>query len=115
MPLNLAAYTGTEAVSTTEWSMTTDTAGPDVDTSAGIYQAVLDLSDMVDTDVLVFRVYEKARAGDTQRKTHEVVFRDAQGIPNWISEALTLGVGWDMTLVATTGTVTVLWSIRKIS
>lgn len=115
MAIDIVAYTGTEDVGATEWSMTTDTAGPDNTTAAGVYQAVIDLSDMVAADVLLFRVYEKARAADTQRKTHEVVFVHAQGIPNWISEALLLGAGWDMTLQATTGTVTVPWSIRKVS
>ncbi len=106
--------TGTEAVSTTEHSMTTDTAGPDVDTTVGKFQAVLDLSDMIDTDVLQFRVYEKARSGDTQRVMQEFIFANAQADPNWISPEFTLMNGWDMTLDALAGTITVLWSIRRM-
>jgi hypothetical protein len=42
------AFSGSETVSTTEWSLTTDTAGPDVDTTDGIYQAFLTLHSVRD-------------------------------------------------------------------
>ena len=60
-------YSGTEAVSTTEWSCTTDTAGPDADTTDGVIQVFLDVSDMVAGDELQIRIYEKCRSGDTRR------------------------------------------------
>ena len=37
------AFTGSETVGTTEHSMTTDTAGPDEETSDGWFQSFLDL------------------------------------------------------------------------
>lgn len=111
------AYAGSEAVSTTEHSMTTDTAGPDVDATDGIYQAFLDLSDMILGDVLEFRVYEKVGAATTQRVCLLSTFQHAQGTDGaiWVSPPLVLLHGWDMTLKATTGTVTVEWSIRKVA
>jgi hypothetical protein len=106
-------YTGTEAVGATEHSMTTDTAGPDVDTTAGVFVAVLDLDDMIDGDVLQFRVYEKSRSGDTQRVVDERIISHNQGSLTWHSAAYALLNGWDMTLDAIAGTITVNWSIRR--
>lgn len=110
MPSN--AFTGTEAVSTTEWSMTTDSAGPDVDTTPGVFQIFLDVSDMVDGDELQIRVYEKVRAGDTQRIVYQSNLVGPQSPPIWVSPSLILLNGWDATLDAISGTITVLWSIR---
>ena len=111
----LQLYSGTQAVDTTEWSCTTDTAGPDVDTTPGTYQLVLDLSDMVAGDTLEVRVYDKARAGDTQRLLCPPwVLLGAQSC-GFITEPFTLMHGWDFTLKATAGTITVLWSIRDVS
>jgi hypothetical protein len=108
-------YSGTEAVSTTEHSLTTDTAGPDADTTPGIYQVFLDVSDMIAGDELQIRVYEKCRSGDTQRVVMEETLTGARSTPIWVSPSLILMHGWDVTLDAITGTVTVLWSIRQVA
>ena len=108
-------YSGTEAVSTTEHSMTTDTAGPDVDTTDGVFQIFLDLSDMVAGDELQIRIYEKVRSGDTQRIVAQWSVFGAQADPIWVSPALILMHGWDATLDAIAGTITVLWSIRSVA
>jgi len=107
------AFSGTEAVSTTEHSMTTDTAGPDTDTTDGVYQIWLDLSDMVTGDELQIRVYE------TIISSGIIVFQanlvGAQSPPIWVSPTLVLGTGWDATLDAIAGTITVNWSIRQVT
>ena len=108
-------YSGTEAVSTTEHSMTTDTAGPDVDTTDGIFQIFLDVSDMVAGDELQIRVYEKCRSGDTQRIVYQSSLFGAQADPIFVLPSLMLLHGWDATLDCISGTVTVLWSIRQVS
>jgi hypothetical protein len=108
-------YSGTEAVSTTEHSLTTDTAGPDVDTTDGVFQVFLDLSDMVAGDQLQIRVYEKVRAADTQRVVYEAILTGAQATPIWVSPSLILMHGWDVTLDALAGTITVTWSIRSVT
>lgn len=108
----LELYSGTQAVDTTEWSCTTDSAGPDADTTPGKYQLVLDVSNMVAGDTLQIRVYEKARSGDTQRIVQEWILPGAQSSPIWMSPEVTLMHGWDFTLDALAGTITVLWSIR---
>lgn len=108
-------YSGTEAVSTTEWSCTTDTAGPDADTTDGVFQVFLDVSDMIAGDQLQIRVYEKVRSADTQRIVYEAILTGAQSQPIWVSPSLILMHGWDVTLDALAGTITVNWSIRQVA
>ena len=107
--------TGTEAISVTEWSLTTDSAGPDADTTDGIFQLFLDVSDMVAGDQLQIRLYETVRSGDTQRIAEEFILNGAQATPVWVSPTVILLHGWDWTLDALSGTITVLWSIRRIA
>lgn len=109
------AFTGTEAVSTTEHSMTTDTAGPDAEASDGIFQCFLDVSDMVAGDTLQIRLYETCQSGGTQRLAKEWILTGAQAEPLWVSDSFILLHGWDWTLDALAGTITVLWSIRKVA
>lgn len=108
-------YTGTEAVSTTEHSLTTDTAGPDVDTTDGVFQVFLDVSDMIAGDQLQIRIYEKVTSSSTQRIVYEAILTGAQSQPVWVSPSLVLLHGWDVTLDALAGTITVDWSIRQVS
>lgn len=108
-------YSGTHAVDTTEWSLTTDTSGPDADTTDGVFQAFLDLNDMIAGDQLQIRVYEKCRSGDTQRVVYEAILTGAQAQPMWVSPSLILLHGWDITADALAGTITVLWSIRQVA
>ena len=116
MTITVEAFTGTETVSTTEWSMTTDTSGPDADTTAGVFQAFLDLNAVAAGDTFEFKAYEKVRTGDTQRAIYSARFTGAQGTPVWASPSLVLGIGWDMTLKKLAGTDrTVNWRISKVA
>lgn len=107
---------GTEAVSTTEHSLATDTSYDtgDAQTTDGVFQAFLDVSDMVAGDQLQIRIYEKVRGGDTQRIVYEAVLTGAQSQPVWVSPSLVLMHGWDITCGALAGTITVNWSIRQV-
>jgi hypothetical protein len=109
------AFAGTEAVGTTEHSCTTDTAGPDAETSDGVFQVFLDVSDMIAGDQLQIRVYEKVGAASTQRIVYQAYLTGAQSEPIWVSPSLILLHGWDVTLDALAGTITVDWSIRKVA
>lgn len=117
MAITLNAYTGTETVSTTEWSLTTDTSGPDATTAVGIYQAFLDLNALAAGDVFLFKVYDKiSGSGDTQRAIYEATFSGAQGTPIWVSPSLILGHGWDMTLDKISGTDrSITWRISSVA
>ena len=108
-------YSGTEAIGAAEHSLTTDTSGPDVDTTVGCYQVFLDVSDMIAGDQLQIRIYEKCRSGDTQRIVYQSVLTGTQSEPIWVSPSLILMHGWDVTCAALAGTITVLWSIRQIA
>ena len=110
------AYAGTETVTTTEWSLTTDTAGPDADTNDGVYQCFLDLNALDKGDVFQFKVYEKGGSGSNQRAVYSVRFANAQSEPVWVSPSLILLHGWDCTLLKISGTDRAIdWSIRKIA
>lgn len=108
------AFSGSETVSTTEHSLTTDTAGPDLETSDGMFQCFLDLNALVAGDTFEFNIYEKVLSGGTQRKVYSCRFSGIQGTPVWVSPALILLHGWDMTLDKIAGTDrNIDWSIRK--
>lgn len=110
------AFSGTESVSTTEWSLTTDTAGPDTDTTDGIFQIFLDLNALAAADVFELRVYEKVLSGSTQRRVYAARFADAQADPVWVSPSLILLHGWDATLIKIAGTDrSIDWSIRSVA
>lgn len=108
-------YTGTEAVGATEHSATTDTSGPDADTTDGVFQAFADVTDMVAGDQLQISIYEKCRSGDTQALVYRTVLTGAQSEPLWVSPSLILLHGWDVTFKALAGTITVNWSIRQVA
>ena len=110
------AYTGTETVSTTEWSMTTDTSGPDADTTDGVYQAFIDFNALTATEVYEFRVYEKVLSGSTQRVAMIETITGVQSSPVYVTPSLILMHGWDMTLLKVAGTDrSIDWSIRQIA
>lgn len=116
MAITISAFTGSETVTTTEHSMTTDTAGPDADTTDGAYQAILDLSALANGDKFEFRAYEKVLAAGTQRCFFYQAFNDAQGADsaNWMSPTFMLGNGWDFTLKKLAGSDrNIDWSINK--
>ncbi|MGB0084217.1 MAG: hypothetical protein WBP94_02430 [Rhodomicrobiaceae bacterium] len=116
MTITIEAITGTEAVGTTEHSLTTDTDGPDADTTAGVFQPFLDLNALAAGDVFVFQVYETCRTGDTQRLIYSAEFSGAQAAPIWGGPSLLLGVGWDMTLKKVSGTDrTINWRISQVA
>ncbi len=108
-------YSGTEAVGATEWSVTTDTSGPDADTTDGVFQIWLDVSDMIAGDELQIKLYEKIQSGGTQRAVEQWSLTGAQSRPIWVSPSMILLHGWDLTLKAIAGTITVLWSVRQLT
>jgi hypothetical protein len=109
--------TGTEAVGTTEWSLATDTSYDtgDAQTTDGVFQFFIDVSDMVAGDELEIKIYEKVRSADTQRVVYKANLIGAQSEPIWVSPSLVLMHGWDITCDAISGTITVNWSIRQIA
>jgi len=114
MPI-VEIVTNSTAIAATEWSCINNNSTIASCTSTGVIQTFLDVSDMVAADILQVRVYERVRAGDAQRIVYESVLRDAQAEPVFVGPSLILMHGWDFTLKAVAGTVTVNWSIRQIA
>lgn len=109
-------YTGTEAVTSTEWSLTGDDNSLDAITTDGIFQAFLDLNALAAGDIFRFRIYEKVRGADTQRAIFEAFFANAQANANQVTPAMVLMNGWDMSLFKVAGTDrTITWSIRQLT
>jgi hypothetical protein len=111
----LTLIEGSEAISTTEWSCASDTSYDtgDAETDDGVLQVFLDTADMVAGDQLQIRIYEKVQSGTTQRVIYEAVLTGTMA-QTWVSPALTVCHGWDVTLDALAGTITVYWSLRLI-
>lgn len=110
------AFTGTETVTTTEHSLTTDTGGPDAETSDGVFQVFIDCNAVANGDTFRFRIYEKVLSSSTQRVAFEHVIAHAQAEPVFVSPSLILLHGWDMTLTKLGGTDRSFdWSIRKVA
>ena len=110
------AYSGSETVSTTEHSLTTDTAGPDADTTDGIYQVFIDFNALVAGDQYQVRVYEKVLSSSTQRIVDEWTINGPLSAPVWVSPCLILIHGWDITIDKIAGADAAIdWSIRKVA
>jgi hypothetical protein len=107
---------GTQTVTTTEWSITTNTAGPDVQTDDGVYQFFLDLSALAKGDEFNLVVYEQVLSGGTQRVVFRGFFTNVQSDPVWVSPSLVLMHGWEATLVKLLGTDrSIDFSVRRIA
>lgn len=110
------AFAGIEAaLSTTEWSMPFDAAyaAGTNKTDDGVFQLFIDTSDMVAGDELRVRIYEKVQSSGTQRMIYQSSIFGVQSPPSWVGPSLMLMHGWDMTITALVGTISVEWSIRK--
>jgi hypothetical protein len=109
-------YAVTETVGTTEWSFTTDTSGPDADTTDGIFQGFFDVSALANGDTFQFRVYEKVQSGSTQRLVWEGILTNAQAEAVFVTPSLILMHGWDMTWKKIAGTDrSIAGSIRQVA
>jgi hypothetical protein len=109
-------YAVTETVGTTEWSFTTDTAGPDADATDGVFQGFFDVSAIANGDTFRFRLYESVLSGGTQRVVYEAVLTDAQMEPIFVTPSVILLHSWDMTWTKLGGTDrSIIGSIRSVA
>jgi len=121
-------YTSTGFIATTDAPVSIAQATPSTslstNTGPGIYQLVLDLNAMVAGEQYEVKVLEKAVTAGTQRLLETWVLDGAPAEPIFMTPAVTLLNGWDITVqrVTTTSTTTstgsgrhLLSSVRKIS
>lgn len=79
----------------------------------GLYQVVLDLSDMINTDALSFKVYDKVN-GAAQAVIHTTAFTDNQSVDTWTSPMFALIDSWDITVASTANSIIVVGTIRRV-
>lgn len=115
MALSIAAFTGSQSVTTTEHSLTTDTTGPDSDTTDGCFQPFIAIPAAA-TYADLFRIRYYETVSGTQYQIFEADVRGTGAAQCWVGPAMTLGVGWDMTIIKTAGTDrTIVWHINQAS
>lgn len=106
------------SISTAEYSIIGKTTSgiPVANTGNGVYQFILDLSNMAAADQYRFKLYEKYDAAGTARLVEEWIFTNVQSKPLFISPSFILGAGFDFTGLRLSGADrTILWSIRKVT
>lgn len=109
------ANTGT-SISTTEYSLTNASTTIAEQTDDGVYQALVDLSNMASGDTYVIRLKEKVYGAATQRTVQSWTLSGAQSDPIWVSPCAILLHGWDFTAQRTAGTDrSIAWSVRKVA
>lgn len=103
MTIATAQLASTEVISTTEWSLTTDTAGPDATTTDGAYQLFLGVPAAATyADIFELRLYETVNA--VQYLFDSFVFRGKGAAYGIMLPIPMFGVGWDITLIKLSGT-----------
>ncbi len=104
MALTIPAYTlNAVTIGTTEHSITTNTAGPDSDTTDGSYQVFIAVPAAVTlADIFECSIYETINAA--QYKIDTFTFRGKGATYGIALPSLMLGVGWDATLKKLAGT-----------
>jgi len=110
------AYGGTWTSTLTTTTLNTTTP----ETTAGVYQILVDVDPLALADTLEIRIKEKAIASSAQRTilTAAIGPADPSADDNcWVSPSLILLHGWDVTIGQIGGTVGKLipWSIRKVA
>lgn len=109
-------YAVSETVTSTEWSLTTDTAGPDADTTDGVFQCFIDTGALLAGDQFEVKCYEKVQSGGTQRLIDSWILDGAQAKPCFVTPSLILMHGWDFTIKKLAGTDRAITaSIRQVA
>jgi hypothetical protein len=102
-------------ISTTEYSLPSDSTSRVSQTNDGVYQFAIDFGAMVAGDQYRVRVYEKYASAGTERLVEEWILSGAQAKPLFLTPSFILGEGWDCTVLRTAGAdCTIYWSIRRI-
>ena len=88
------------------------------ETTTAIVQLLLDINALAAGDTLEVAMKEKVISGGTQRIIHRFTIVNSSGADDavWVSPAVFLKNGWDMTLKQTAGSSRAIpWSIRKVT
>jgi hypothetical protein len=104
-------------ISTTEYSLPADGAGPTAQVDDCLLQVWIDFANMAAGDEYRVRLYEKVNgAGATQRIADQWSLVGAQARAAFVMPTVIVGNGWDVTVTKIAGTDrSIGWSLRKIS
>lgn len=107
--------TGTETISTTEYSLVTPGTTLANDTTDGVFQIWIDPTAMLAGDEYHIFIKEKVTSGGSQRTIYMSVLEGAQAAP-FVTPTLILMHGWDVTIGKISGTdLSISWSIRQVA
>lgn len=107
---------GTATIGTTEYDLLSSTTVISQDTTDGVFQLFLDLSELTATEQYTLKIYEKVTNAATQKLVEQVVFSGNQPEPVFVTPAMLLLHGWTFTLTKNFGTdKSISWSIRQAS
>lgn len=111
----ITALANSVSISTTEISLISGTSTLQSNTTAGVYQLFIDTANLAAGDEYIIDIKEKiANTSSTQVTVYTSTIEGKQSSP-WVSPALVLMNGWDMTIQQVTGTArTIHWSIRRV-
>lgn len=110
------AFSGTAAISTTEFSLTNASVTLATRTAPGIYQVFVDLATMVAGDSYRITIYETALAAGVKRVAWTEVVNNLQAAPMWVSPSMLLMNGWEVTMTRLAGVDrSIVWSIRSVA
>ncbi|TNE87046.1 MAG: hypothetical protein EP324_08210 [Gammaproteobacteria bacterium] len=105
-------YGNSASISTTEYSLPNNSTTLTPITTEKTVQVFLNTSAIAAGDEFELRIYDKVISGGSQVLVFPIVTLTS-GIDAWVSPALRLKHGWDVTLVKTAGTDrTIEWSLR---
>lgn len=108
------AFTGSASISTTEYSLVSNSTTLAANTSAGVYQVFIDTLNMAAGDEYLIQIKEKVTAAGIQRSIYSATLEGSQSTP-FVTPTLILMNGWDVTMDLVIGTArTISWSIRKV-
>lgn len=109
------SFTGSSSISTTEYSLVTDSTTLTSNTNVGIYQIFIDFSNMLAGDEYLFQTKEKVTAAGSQQIIYSANLEGRQSSP-FITPTLIFIHGWDVTLTLIAGSArTINWSIRRVA
>lgn len=110
------AFTGTATISSTEYSLVSNSTTLASNTDDGVYQVFVDLGNMAAGDEYEIAVKEKVIAANSQDIVFKANVVGAQGSPAWVTPSLIFMHGWDVTVKKIAGTDrSISWSIRKVA
>ena len=107
-------YTNSATISTAIYSLPNNSTTPAAITTDGIIQVFIQVSGLQANDEYKIQILEKVAA--TQRVKYEVQLVGPRFDLLWVSPALILMSGWDVTMLKIAGTDrTIAWSIRSVA